>query len=184
MLGVHARLRAALFVSVLGFVLVVSLALASGAYARLVPTATVVDCQPGTVVAGGSSTCTATVTDQSPSPSTPTGTVVFTALTGSFDDRLCTLSGSGASASCQVIYTPSVPFFSTTVDMQARYAGDGSHDRSEGNTSVVVVIAGGGPPPMSKDRCKTGGWGDFRGFNNQGDCVSYVATQGQNGPSG
>jgi hypothetical protein len=29
--------------------------------------------------------------------------------------------------------------------------------------------------PTSKDECKNGGWRDFPGFRNQGDCVSFVA---------
>jgi hypothetical protein len=38
--------------------------------------------------------------------------------------------------------------------------------------------------PTSKDQCKNGGWRDFPGFKNQGDCVSFVATGGGNGPGG
>jgi hypothetical protein len=45
---------------------------------------------------------------------------------------------------------------------------------------VVVVDA---PPfPTSKDECKNGGWRNFPGFKNQGDCVSFVATGGRNQP--
>jgi len=48
--------------------------------------------------------------------------------------------------------------------------------------NVVVVDA---PPlPTSRDQCKNGGWRDFPGFKNQGDCVSYVATGGKNEPNG
>jgi hypothetical protein len=36
--------------------------------------------------------------------------------------------------------------------------------------------------PTSKDQCKNGGWRSFSGFKNQGDCVSYVATDGRNPP--
>jgi hypothetical protein len=42
------------------------------------------------------------------------------------------------------------------------------------------------PPamPTSKNDCKNGGWQTFGGkFKNQGDCVSYVATGGRNGPA-
>jgi hypothetical protein len=41
-------------------------------------------------------------------------------------------------------------------------------------------------PPTSKDQCKNGGWETFTGqsFKNQGDCVSYVATNGGNEPAG
>jgi hypothetical protein len=39
--------------------------------------------------------------------------------------------------------------------------------------------------PSSKDDCKNGGWKNFTpAFKNQGDCVSFVATQGKNGPNG
>jgi hypothetical protein len=42
------------------------------------------------------------------------------------------------------------------------------------------------PPavPTSKDQCKNGGWRNFPGFKNQGDCVSFVATGGKNPPAG
>jgi hypothetical protein len=36
--------------------------------------------------------------------------------------------------------------------------------------------------PTSKDQCKDGGWKDFGVFKNQGDCMSFVATHGKNGP--
>jgi hypothetical protein len=40
------------------------------------------------------------------------------------------------------------------------------------------------PSPTSKDQCKNGGWRDFGVFENQGDCVSFVATGGKNPPAG
>jgi hypothetical protein len=36
--------------------------------------------------------------------------------------------------------------------------------------------------PTSKDQCKHGGWRDFPDFKNQGDCVSFVTTDGKNQP--
>jgi hypothetical protein len=36
--------------------------------------------------------------------------------------------------------------------------------------------------PISKDDCKKGGWESYGAFTNQGDCVSYVATNGKNPP--
>jgi DNA-binding beta-propeller fold protein YncE len=33
--------------------------------------------------------------------------------------------------------------------------------------------------PTTKNECKNGGWRTFPGFKNQGDCVSFVATKGQ-----
>jgi hypothetical protein len=38
--------------------------------------------------------------------------------------------------------------------------------------------------PISKDQCKNGGWQTYGVFKNQGDCVSFVATNGKNQPSG
>jgi hypothetical protein len=38
--------------------------------------------------------------------------------------------------------------------------------------------------PATKEQCKNGGWRSFPGFKNQGDCVSFVATNGKNPPSG
>lgn len=38
------------------------------------------------------------------------------------------------------------------------------------------------PLPTSKDQCKDGGWQNYDGFKNQGDCVSFVATDGTNPP--
>lgn len=39
--------------------------------------------------------------------------------------------------------------------------------------------------PLSKNDCKKGGWATLgMGFKNQGDCVSYFATNGKNGPAG
>jgi hypothetical protein len=38
------------------------------------------------------------------------------------------------------------------------------------------------PLPTSKDQCMNGGWRTYGIFNNQGDCVSFVATDGKNQP--
>ena len=45
-----------------------------------------------------------------------------------------------------------------------------------------VTVTDARPSPASKDQCKNGGWRNFPGFMNQGDCVSYVATRGRNQP--
>lgn len=37
--------------------------------------------------------------------------------------------------------------------------------------------------PTTKDQCKKDGWQSFGIFKNQGDCVSFVATGGKNGPA-
>jgi len=54
---------------------------------------------------------------------------------------------------------------------QADADGDGQGDACE-------------PPPTTTEACKDGGWQTFGIFKNQGDCVSFVATKGKNGPSG
>ena len=38
------------------------------------------------------------------------------------------------------------------------------------------------PVPTDKSECKNGGWQSFGIFKNQGDCVSFVVTQGRNAP--
>jgi hypothetical protein len=38
------------------------------------------------------------------------------------------------------------------------------------------------PLPAAIDQCKNGGWRNFLGFKNQGDCVSFVATGRKNPP--
>jgi len=38
--------------------------------------------------------------------------------------------------------------------------------------------------PNDVAECKDGGWRTFEVFKNQGDCVSFVATNGKNQPSG
>jgi len=37
--------------------------------------------------------------------------------------------------------------------------------------------------PNTKEECKNGGWETFGVFKNQGDCVSFVATGGNNPPA-
>ena len=36
--------------------------------------------------------------------------------------------------------------------------------------------------PTTKDECRNDGWQRFGIYKNQGDCVSYVATNGNNSP--
>lgn len=146
-------------------------------------TSTTISCSPPSVTAGSPTTCTATVTDTGSSPSTPTGSVsVMSSGSGSFSNSgSCTLSGGGGSASCSVTYTPgSTPATPIRIDtITATYGGDTNHAGSSGSTQVTVTSL-----PTSKDQCKNGGWHAYGVFKNQGDCVSYVATQGKNPPSG
>jgi hypothetical protein len=54
----------------------------------------------------------------------------------------------------------------------------------EGGDALVGLAEVPPPPPTTTDPCKNGGWQNFSIFKNQGDCVSFVATGGNNGPSG
>jgi N-acetylneuraminic acid mutarotase len=65
--------------------------------------------------------------------------------------------------------------------------GTGGPDTpSDANEAGTVTIADTTPPvPTSKEQCEKDGWKDFKDasgnplFKNQGDCVSYVETQGK-----
>jgi hypothetical protein len=54
----------------------------------------------------------------------------------------------------------------------------------QATASGDLIVHDAQPFPTSKDQCKNGGWGNFPGFKNQGDCVSSVATKGKKPPSG
>jgi hypothetical protein len=43
-----------------------------------------------------------------------------------------------------------------------------------------ITIVDAPPLPTSTERCKNGGWRTYGVFKNQGDCVSFVATGGEN----
>lgn len=57
---------------------------------------------------------------------------------------------------------------------------DGLQDSLARFTITVEPV----PPvlPTETDECKNGGWEDFGVFENQGDCVSFVASAGKNVP--
>jgi hypothetical protein len=53
--------------------------------------------------------------------------------------------------------------------------------------NVSVEFVGPPPPPplpTTKAQCKNDGWESYDVFKNQGDCVSFVATDGTNPPAG
>ena len=53
------------------------------------------------------------------------------------------------------------------------------------NSPPITVCADILPGPTDAETdCKKGAWEDWGVFKNQGDCVSYVATNGRNGPAG
>src|SRR5690242_14469083 len=110
------------------------------------PTAIDLSCTPGTVVVGGATTCTATVTDTVATGQTdPGGTVTFSSDTGSgaFSAATsCDLSPAttAGQASCPVTYTPSSAG-SGTQTITASYGGDTGHTASTGTATVKVTYA-------------------------------------------
>jgi isopentenyl diphosphate isomerase/L-lactate dehydrogenase-like FMN-dependent dehydrogenase len=95
-------------------------------------TSAVLSCSSNAVVVGGTISCTVTVSDTSVpgTPSAPQGVVTFaSSKPGTFAPASCTLSGSGASASCTVQYTASLPNVQT---LTATHGGDAKHNGSSG----------------------------------------------------
>lgn len=113
-------------------------------------TTTAVVCEPTSLLLGTDSTiCTATITDNGDSapPTTPTGTVNFSAGgSGTFDPTSCALTMLSISeASCEVGYTPSV---SGSRLLTGAYPGDVDHDISQGSAQVNVQSPP-SPPPVT-----------------------------------
>jgi hypothetical protein len=52
------------------------------------------------------------------------------------------------------------------------------------STNGTFVVPPAPRTPTSKEQCKKGGWKTYGVFQNQGDCVSFVATKGKNPPRG
>jgi hypothetical protein len=108
------------------------------------PTATTLECDPGTLLLGRASTCRATVTDitTTPLPSEAPRAVRFSSdHAGSFSSPACQVSFTGEQAeesvSCQVTYTPtrigSIPHRIT-----AFYVGDPTHEASQESFSIAL----------------------------------------------
>ncbi len=96
--------------------------------------------------------CVATVTDQDASPSTPTGVVIF--IVG-IERARCTLSGSGASASCAASF--SVPVSEQGARIELQYGADANHAQSFG-----IATYGDSPQLTRVTQSATawyGGWG-------------------------
>jgi hypothetical protein len=95
-----------------------------------------------------------------------TATYMFTAAT---------LAAAG-----QQVPTPTGTVTGADVLIDVQGTADLSNITFNGVTEVPVVA------PTSFAQCKNGGWKTFTSpaFKNQGDCVSFVATGGRNGPNG
>ena len=131
---------------------------------RVHATATSVSCSPSGFAPGDATVCTATVTDTASSGQrTPTGTASFTnSGDGRFFGSPCTLSGSGASASCAVFFTGFAPGGRI---IGAGYGGDATHSASSAFTGVTVVV------PESTAGCVVFGHGRITAAN--GDKASF-----------
>jgi hypothetical protein len=93
------------------------------------------------------------------------------------------------------ITEPTSPVLAGLTDASLSNWGVSIHevfDTWPSNFTVLAIATTQGKPyilsrgptlPTSKDQCKNGGWRNFPGFKNQGDCVSFVATGGKNPPA-
>ncbi|MBO0887751.1 Ig-like domain repeat protein, partial [Candidatus Bathyarchaeota archaeon] len=105
------------------------------------PTTTSINCT-SPVVVNQAATCTATVTDTTPTgATTPTGTVTFsetTGVTGSFNATSCILrTANTPTATCSVSFTPSASG-SAGAGINGGYGGDITHSLSSGSNSITV----------------------------------------------
>jgi hypothetical protein len=112
-------------------------------------TKTVLQCAPASVEVRHQIECTAAVTDLSPSAAAkPAGEVHFQASApGTFSQPRCDIVGGGATASCQVFYTPEA---TGSQILAAAYQGDVgvvTHKASEGKATVEVAAPPQSPPP-------------------------------------
>lgn len=122
-------------------------------------TATQIRCDRGPNP-GDNSVCTATVgdADSSPTPTSPSGTVTFTAMDGGkFNSgNTCTLtptSGSPSVSFCTAVYSPPAkPVFPNVV---AAYGGSTTHKPSAGSTQFLKANISGLTPdlPLTLDSC-------------------------------
>jgi hypothetical protein len=101
---------------------------------------TALKCRPGSLAVMTLTTCTATVTDKSNKPSTPTGTVSFASDLGSFSpSAACTLVlVNSYASSCSVSYAPN-PGTEGKQTILGTYSGDSAHQGSRGVTSLTVT---------------------------------------------
>lgn len=90
---------------------------------------------------GSSLVFNATITDTSPSPTTPTGTISWNdgSAGGKFaNSATCTLSGSGSTSSCTISYT--MPLSAKSVVITGQYAGDSAHSSSSATSHLTITV--------------------------------------------
>jgi hypothetical protein len=135
-----------------------------------------------------------------PSGENPTGTVRF--VSESFQVRLegsvtCLRVSANRAVIGMITATGAVPVFIDVTDGTPDLIGlvfppappaapcpaPGIQPSALPILSGDIVVTDAQPFPTSKDQCKKGGWRAFGIFKNQGDCVSFVATNGENQPA-
>src|SRR2546430_12482362 len=104
---------------------------------NLISTTTALSCASSATI-NTQASCFVTVSDTAPGTLTPSGTVSFSSnSTGTFSPPAsCTLSGSGASATCSVSYTPTVLGHHL---ISASYQGDSLHSGSGPATALIAT---------------------------------------------
>jgi hypothetical protein len=162
--------------------------------AALRPTSTEVSCEDSSFEAGGSTNCTATVSDTGGgTKTTPTGTVDWSSdAAGTFvlDPCFLTPTLTVGVASCTVVFSSTVAAKHT---ITATYAGNLIHEGSTGSTTVTVTP---GPPatvtldplapppnPVDTQHCVTATVADRFGNPTPGISVVFTVT-GSNSTSG
>jgi hypothetical protein len=157
------------------------------------PTQTSVSCEDGSFEAGGSTNCTATVSDTGGgTKTTPTGTVDWSSdAQGTFAPDPCVLTATATVgvASCEVVFSSTK---ATTHTITATYGGDLIHEGSTGSTTVTVTP---GPPAtvtldpltaenqVDTEHCVTATVEDRFGNRTPGISVVFTVT-GSNSTSG
>ena len=132
-----------------------------------------------------------------PSGENPTGTTLCTPLPGPPGSELTCLNVQGNVALMTVsrLDTGSVGSLRITdngpgvLDLVEANFGPGCPQPQPfyfnvGLVSGDYVVVDAPPLPTSTKQCKHGGWWSFGVFKNQGDCVSFVVTGGENSPAG
>jgi hypothetical protein len=138
-----------------------------------------------------------------PSGESPTGFVTFDALLidlGDLEVSCLTVSGNRAS---MIVLIPPIPAAPAGVLISVE-DNDGAGEDMLAWSFVTtlptecpapsgidapiragdITVTDAQPFPTAKEQCKQGGWRSFGVFENQGDCVSFVATGGRNPPAG
>jgi hypothetical protein len=107
--------------------------------------------------------------------SSTTATISYT-VASNLGDSVTTFLGTELANSADTVTLPASGITSVTI---ARTSPAQSWDFFIDDVSFTVPAP---PVPTSTSDCKNGGWQAFDVFKNQGDCVSYVATDGRNAP--